>query len=247
MTIISNSNIKDLEINKIKVGIVSDGKFGERAFENIKKTFNTIWILVPEIEPNVIIDDEIDLKVPDSDLYISYVRHPDIILEIAKLNKPLILGVLPGQGLLNQAKRINPNIIHAQTMCSLENNTGIPIVDLFTSKFGRPIYNLSIDGENMINSIKVMRSSLCGSSEAGAQFLAQKTLSIENLHNFALSVCHECRAPRFGRSCDKEVAGIIHLTSIIQSLENDDVFKPNSELQSFFQNTKNEYEKRREK
>ena len=113
------------------IGIISDGKYGERAYTNIKKKFEAKWILVPEIPSNVMLDDTIDLDIPECDLYISYVRHPDMILELAELQKPLILGVLPGIGLLRQAKSINSDVVHAPTMCSLENNTGIPDIDYF--------------------------------------------------------------------------------------------------------------------
>ena len=122
------------EINNLKVGIISDGKYGERAFENIKKKFDTIWVTVPDLPSNLMLDDEIETDIPLCDLYISYVRHPDIILQLAELQKPLILGVLPGFGLYEQAKRINSKVVHAPTMCSLESNTGIKQIDLFINR-----------------------------------------------------------------------------------------------------------------
>ena len=77
----------------LRVGVISDGKYGERAFENIKKRFKAFWIKVPDIPLNVILDDDVDMSIPDCDMYISYVRHPDIITQLAELQKPLILGV----------------------------------------------------------------------------------------------------------------------------------------------------------
>ncbi len=64
----------------IKIGVISDGKYGERAFENIKKKFSAEWILVPELASNIMIDDDMELNIPECDLYVSYVRHPDIII-----------------------------------------------------------------------------------------------------------------------------------------------------------------------
>lgn len=229
----------------LRVGVITDGKYGERAFANINKKFKAEWILVPEIPSNVILDDALDLDIPECDLYISYVRHPDVILQLAELRKPLILGVLPGDGLLRQALSINPNVVHAQTMCSLESSTGIPEIDEFTKFFGRPIYAPDISSELIIQEIKVKRSSLCGSSEAGAKFLLNKSLSSDNLQNFALSICHECRAPRFGRTCDKEVAGIIHLNSLFNSFPQEITTKFDQNLTSFIENMKNEYERRK--
>ncbi|MFX1259620.1 MAG: DUF166 family protein [Promethearchaeota archaeon] len=230
---------------KIKVGVITDGKYGERAYINIKKVFEANWIVVPEIPTNIILDDEMDLDITDCDLYISYVRHSDIILQLAELQKPLILGVLPGNGLYEQAKRINSRVIHAKTMCSLECNTEIPEIDEFIKFFGRPIYETNISSELIVQDIKVKRSSLCGSSEAGAKNLINKSLNPNNLQNFALSVCHECRAPRFGRTCDKEVAGIIHLNSLFNSFPHELTIKFDQNLKSFIKNMKNEYERRK--
>ena len=223
------------------IGIISDGKYGERAYANIKKKFEAKWILVPEIPPNVMLDDEIDLDIPECDLYISYVRHPDVILELAELQKPLILGVLPGVGLFRQAKSVNPDVIHAPTMCSLENNTGIPEIDYFITFFGRPIFELILDNDRVFKSLEVKRSSLCGSSEAGSKFLLNKVFNEGNLQNFALSICHECRAPRFGHSCDKEVAGILHLVSLFESIPQDIIVNVDDKTKSFIENMEKEY------
>jgi len=229
-------------IKNLKVGLVSDGKYGERAFENIKKNFEVVWILVPDIPSNIMMDDDLNLDIPECDIYISYVRHPDIILELAELQKPLILGVLPGFGLLNQAREINNRIIHAPTMCSLENNTGISEVDQFTTYYGRPIYEPIIDENGKFKEIKIKRSSLCGSSEAGANFLLSKEFNEKSLQDFALTVCHECRAPRFGHTCDKEVAGINHLVSLLNAISPDIISKIDNDLVSFIDHIKNEYE-----
>jgi hypothetical protein len=41
----------------------------------------------------------------------------------------------------------------------------------------------------------------------------------EAMNRFALSICHNCRAPRFGKACDKEKAGIIHLEELLAALK----------------------------
>ncbi|MFX1306201.1 MAG: hypothetical protein ACFFDG_05210 [Promethearchaeota archaeon] len=46
-----------------------------------------------------------------------------------------------------------------------------------------------------------------------------KELNEKNLQVFALNVCYECRAPRFGLTCDKEVAGVNHLVSLFDSFD----------------------------
>ncbi|MFX0073006.1 MAG: DUF166 family protein [Candidatus Hermodarchaeota archaeon] len=233
----------DLKSN-LKVGLISDGKYGERAFENIKKQFEVKWISVPNLPSNVILDEDLNLSIPECDIYISYVRHPDIIIELAELQKPLILGVLPGVGLLNQVKAINHRVIHAPTMCSLENNTGIPEIDEFTKYYGKPIYKPKLNERGIFEEIKVKRSSLCGSSEAGAEFLLNKEFNIENLQTFALNVCHECRAPRFGLTCDKEVAGINHLISLFNAMSPEDLSQIDEEIKHFIENMRDEYTRR---
>jgi len=221
--------------NKLKVGLISDGKYGDRAFENIKKVFDIEWILVPDIAPSVILDDDLNLKIPDCDLYVSYARHPDIILEIAKLQKPLILGITPGIGLFKQAKAINPKVISPRTMCSLEPNTNIPEVDEFAKFFGKPIFQIKSDTNGSIREVSVIRSSPCGSSQAGAEFFKNKKVNVQNLQNLALSVCHECRAPRFGHTCDKEVSGIIHILSFISNFESNKETTFNIDLKQFIE------------
>jgi hypothetical protein len=229
---------------KLVVGLISDGKYGKRAFQNIKRLFKAYWIPVPEINPNAMLDNDLDIDIPECDIYISYIRHPDIILQVAELQKPLILGVSPGIGLYQQAKAINPKVIHAPTMCSLENNTGIPEIDHFTTYFGRPIFKPIMDANGIFRDIIVLRSSLCGSSEAGARYLLNRQFAKKNLQDFALSVCYECRAPRFGHTCDKEVAGINHLVSLFNNIPLEILSRSNDELKSFIQNIFEEYKSR---
>lgn len=231
-------------INKLKIGLISDGKYGERAYANFKQIFITEWILVPDIPSTVILDDDIDLKIPICDLYVSYARHPDIILQIAELQKPLILGITPGIGLYQQAKAINPNVISPRTMCSLEANTGIPEVDEFAHYFGRPQYHINVDPKGNVTDVSLVRSSPCGSSQAGANFFKNKALSVQNLQDLALNVCHECRAPRFGHTCDKEISGIIHILSFLGNIEGKEDLKLSSELNIFIEKIKKEYEQR---
>ncbi len=231
-------------VNKLRVGVISDGKYGERAYENFKLIFETKWILVPDIPSTVMLDEDIILDIPECDLYVSYVRHPDLILQVAELQKPLILGITPGTGLYQQAKTINPRVISPRTMCSLEPNTGIPEVDDFAQFFGKPKYQIDADTEGYVREISVIRSSPCGSSQAGAEFFKNKKLIVQNLQEFALNVCHECRAPRFGRTCDKEVSGIIHILSFISYFELKNEVKLSLDLKEFIDKLKKEYQTR---
>ncbi|MEJ2249754.1 MAG: DUF166 family protein [Candidatus Lokiarchaeota archaeon] len=226
------------------IGLISDGKYGERAYENFKNIFETEWILVPDIPATVILDEELELNIPECDLYVSYVRHPDIILQIAEHGKPLILGITPGIGLYQQAKQINPKVISPRTMCSLEPNTGIPEIDEFAHYFGKPQYQITMDNKGTVEEVRVLRSSPCGSSQAGANFFKNKALSVQNLQDLALNVCHECRAPRFGHTCDKEISGIIHILSFLRNFEGKVDLELNNDLKIFAEKIKKEYEMR---
>ncbi|NHI94330.1 MAG: hypothetical protein EAX96_17695 [Candidatus Lokiarchaeota archaeon] len=201
----------------MKIGIVSDGKYGERAFENICKIFECEWIQLEELSTSIILDDY-ELNIPDCDLYISYLRHPDQVIALAELEKPVILGVHLGNGLYNQLKEINPNVFEFPSMCSVEPNTNNFEVDVYANFFGRPKYKIEMK-DGIVKKIEVLRSSPCGSSRAGQNFLKNKKISPEVLQEFAINVCHECRSPRFGKTCDKELAGLIHLRSLIDSLK----------------------------
>lgn len=226
---------------KFTVGIVSDGKYGDRAFEIIKEKFHTKWILVPDIPSTVMIDDDIELDIPECDLYVSYVRHPDLILTLCELQKPLILGITPGLGLYKQAEMINAKVVSPRTMCSLEPNTEIPEIDEFAEFFGKPIFHIISNKDGIVTEVDILRSSPCGSSHVAVEFFKNKKISVKTLQEFALSVCHECRAPRFGHTCDKEVSGIIHVLSFFDGwLDLTGNLEMESELKDFIDSLKNE-------
>jgi hypothetical protein len=200
----------------MKVGIVSDGKFGDRAYEIIKERFPTGWILAPF--PQSPIADDIELTLPECDLYISYVRHPDVALAIIEKQKPVILGVSFGPGFLRQAKAINENIVAPLTMCSLEDNTWVPAINEYAKVFGRPSFDVKVQEDGTIDSVRVIRGSPCGSTVAASAELHGTRLSPEQLQHYGLRICHFCRAPRFGRTCDKELSGLLHIRELMRAI-----------------------------
>ena len=52
----------------MKIGIISDGKFGDRAYEIIRERFPTEWIMAPF--PQSMIAEDLELNLPECDLYI---------------------------------------------------------------------------------------------------------------------------------------------------------------------------------
>ncbi|WP_321506645.1 DUF166 family protein [uncultured Methanoregula sp.] len=200
----------------MKIGIVSDGKFGDRAFEVIRERFPTEWIMAPFIQSPIA--DDIELALPECDLYISYVRHPDVALAIIEKKKPVILGISFGPGFLRQAKAINEDIIAPPTMCSLEDNTWVPAINEYAKVFGRPSFEVKVQEDGTIDSVRVIRGSPCGSTVAASAELRGTQLSPEQLQHYGLRICHFCRAPRFGKTCDKEIAGLLHARELVHAI-----------------------------
>jgi hypothetical protein len=201
---------------QMKIGIVSDGKFGDRAYEVIKGRFPTEWIAAPF--PQSMLVDDLVLDLPDCDLYISYVRHPDVALAIIEKQKPVIFGVSFGPGFLRQAKAINENIVAPITMCSLEDNTWVPEINEFAKVFGRPSFEVKVRDDGTIDSVRVIRGSPCGSTVAASAELPGTQLSPDQLRHYGLRICHFCRAPRFGKTCDKEVSGLLHIRELVHAI-----------------------------
>jgi hypothetical protein len=200
----------------MKIGIVSDGKFGDRAFEIIREKFPTEWIMAPF--PSGMMVDDIELDLPECDLYISYVRHPDVALAIIDKQKPVILGVSFGPGFLRKAKGINENIVAPPTMCSIEDNTWVPEINEFAKVFGRPSFEVNVQDDGTIDGVRVIRGSPCGSTVAASAELPGTRLSPEQLQHYGLRICHFCRAPRLGKTCDKEVAGLLHIRELVHAI-----------------------------
>ncbi|MFZ1896603.1 DUF166 family protein [Methanoregula sp.] len=200
----------------MKISIVSDGKFGDRAFEIIREKFPTEWIMAPF--PQSMIADDLELALPECDLYISYVRHPDVALAIIEKQKPVILGVSFGPGFLRQAKAINENIVAPLTMCSLEDNIWVPEINEYAKVFGRPSFEVKVQDNGTIESVKVIRGSPCGSTVAATAELHGTRLSPEQLQHYGLRICHFCRAPRFGKTCDKELSGLLHIRELMRAI-----------------------------
>jgi len=200
----------------MKIGIVSDGKFGDRAFEIIRERFPTEWIVAPF--PQSMVVDDLELALPECDLYLSYVRHPDVALAVIEKQKPVILGVSFGPGFLRQAKAINENIVAPVTMCSLEDNTWVPAINEFAKVFGKPSFEVQVRNEGTIDSIRVIRGSPCGSTVEASAELPGTHISEEQLRHYGLRICHFCRAPRFGKTCDKEVSGLLHVRELVRAI-----------------------------
>ena len=146
----------------LKIVIITDGPYGNRAFDNIEKKFNTEFIML-EKPISMFMDDieipEKDIKlIENANILITYTTHPDLTLELVeRFNDKvdwIIVAAWQGEGFKNQLKS-HPNVICPYVMCELEEN-GTPFIDEFASQIGKPQVELRFE-ENKLKDVKVLR------------------------------------------------------------------------------------------
>jgi len=203
----------------LKVVIVTDGPYGERAYEHICKEFDTDFIELEQ--PTSMFADEIEIpedaiwRIRGADILITYTLHPDLTLDLVEMLhdkvKWVIVAAWRGEGFKNQVERFG-NVTCPENMCDLQEN-GNPVFDEFVSKFGRPIVEIECENDK-VKDIKVLRSSPCGST----LFVAEEMIGqdLEDLPIKAgLKLQHyPCRAPKMrlfaDNECKKEMAANFH-------------------------------------
>ncbi len=227
----------------MKILILSDGKYGDRALDVIKTEFpDTKMALIEEMDPRELIDEyefpeDIEELINESDLLISYIRHPDVASELCYYEKPVILAIFFGEGFVNQLLDDNPNVVMPSSMCHLLPDSKSQTINEFANKFGKPVFNIEFDNL-VIKEINLNTQSPCGASKAGIEFLKGKKLITETLNEYALLVRHECREPLsiiLNRQGMAESAMQNHLNSLFLTIkkENPDLLKEGTELFEF--------------
>jgi Uncharacterized protein conserved in archaea len=108
----------------LKVAIISDGPYGERAYDTIKKEFETSFIQIEK--PSSTFIDELELSPNDVEIIegvnilITYTTHPDITLllieRFAGKVDWMIVAAWSGEGFKNQFKSYN-NVVFPNIMC----------------------------------------------------------------------------------------------------------------------------------
>lgn len=213
----------------MKITIVTDGPYGERAYATIKEEFATEFIV---LEPpagtfadEVVIPPEELEKITSSDLLITYTLHPDLTLDLVDILHAkvdwIIVGAWRGEGFKNQLIR-HGNVTCPENMCDVTEN-GNPTFDRFVAKFGRPIVKINCQGDKVVD-VEVIRCSPCGSTDFVAEAL--KGEDTENLPIKAgLKIQHyPCRAPKMrlftDDECKKEMAANFHKEAFQEALDN---------------------------
>lgn len=212
----------------MKIAIVTDGPYGERAYATIKQEFDCDYIVMET--PASTFMDEIDLppetmkKLEKADIILSYVLHPDLSLDLVEALHDkvewIIVGAWRGDGFKNQLESYG-NVTCPENMCDLSEN-GNPYFDELVSKFGRPVVRVNCHKDNVVD-VEVLRCSPCGST----QFVADEMIgeSIETLPIKAgLRIQHyPCRAPKMrlftDDECKKEMAANFHKKAFEDALK----------------------------
>ncbi len=216
----------------LKVVIVTDGPYGDRAFETINELFDTAFIEIKKPESTFV--DEIDIPEKDlkiienTDILITYTTHPDITLELTDMFHDkvdwIIIASWKGDGFKNQLES-HGNVTCPYIMCELEEN-GNPSLDKFVSKIGKPKVILEYEDEKL-DDITVLRSSPCGSTAFVAGYLKEKYLGKTINKEFPLEAGlklqhYPCRAAKLrlfsDEECKKEMASGYHRDAFEEAL-----------------------------
>ncbi|MCG2827999.1 DUF166 domain-containing protein [Methanothermobacter sp. K4] len=213
----------------VRVAIVTDGPYGERAHKNICEEFETDFI---ELEaPTGIFADEVEIphekigQIVSADIVITYILHPDLTLELVdRIHNDvdwIIVGAWRGEGFRNQLLGYG-NVTAPENMCDLEEN-GNPSFDEFVSKFGKPVVEVDVE-DDIVKEIRVLRCSPCGAT----RFVAEELVGTEVKDlpvRAGLKIQHyPCRAAKMrlfaDDECKKELAARTHCEAFERALEN---------------------------
>ncbi|WP_456434821.1 DUF166 family protein [Methanopyrus sp.] len=201
-------------------------RYGSRTAENVesRSDFDVEFLEVKEPPKNVILDEDyVRALLPSSysgfDLVVSYLQHPDLQLALAEVcDLPILYGISPDPAVREEIKRSHDAVAFPETtMCSLLPETGIPEVDRFAEKFGKPKLEVSMSG-GRVREVRVVRGAPCGATWMAAERVEGMSADEEAVRAFALAACHHCVAPRFGKFESKDVAAYLHGVALAEAL-----------------------------
>lgn len=202
----------------IKVIIVTDGPYGDRTFDTICEDFETVFLELEQPDSmfmdEVEIPDETLIELKTADLVISYILHPDLVLEMVEQIHDdvgwIIVAAWRGDGLKNQLEAFG-NVSCPETMCELEEN-GDPDYDEFVIKYGKPVVEIELEG-NKVSDVHVIRSAPCGSTHYVAKEMIGETIDSLPTQAGLKVQLFPCRAPKlrlFVDECKKGLASNFH-------------------------------------
>jgi hypothetical protein len=197
----------------MRVGVVRRGKYGDRLIDTIKKhtDFEVVSASIPEDLPSFIEDPEsfmqevgLDMSVFKSDMMILYTLHPDVTPEVVRMagSRGVKAVVIPGgmskAGTLSELREISRKygiFIEVDEICCTLQESGIPALDEFSRRLGRPELKI-ISEDGIVKDVEVVRGSPCGGTWHSAAGLVGKTVG--EVPSLAGLLCQQypCRAVR---------------------------------------------------
>ena len=205
-------------MRELSVAVVSDGKYGDRAYENIKRKFPCEYIVLKyrgnfeDIE----IDKKTLNKIKNFHILITYLRDPDLTytlieeMDTEKLDKNpfIIVGIWKGEGFKRQVEKFK-NVVCPDLLCNLDEDylqdklEEYPQLQEFLRYFGKPKVNIYLDN-NIIKDIEIIRDSPCGGVSKALQEFLGKRMEENALRRMGLRIQHFCNAGKFRLFSEKE-------------------------------------------
>lgn len=217
----------------MKICVLTRGKYGHRAIENIRNNtpFELVEVDIPLKLPELIDDPEsyvdsldIDLSFGSADIILSYALHPDITEELIrragragvkafiatggfKAGSPVQLGKV--------AEESGVFLVTHEVCCSLAGSKN-PTVKEYLKELGSPIVEIEVN-DGHIKSVDVLRSSPCGGTRFMAENLPGTPISKAPGRAGLLVQQYPCRAVR-GTKEGIHASGEIHLKAVERAL-----------------------------
>jgi len=202
--------------------------------ETIRKhtDFQVVSVEVPEVLPDFIEDPEefvkdlnLDPKIFQADLLILYTLHPDLTPEIVRMagemgvKAAIIPGGIGRAGSIGELERIADKYgIHIEVdeiCCTLE-KCGIPEVDEFAKKLGRPELEVQTK-DGRISRVNVLRGSPCGATWHAAEGVVGKSVAEAPSMTGLFCQQYPCRAVR-GTPGGIHTSGDLHKDAMERAL-----------------------------
>jgi len=203
----------------VKVAILTDGVYGDRAYNTIKSKFPCDFITVKyygDFDEITISENTIE-KLKDYDLFITYTLNPDLTYELVRKIKELnnkafvLVGAWKGEGFKKQIESFG-NAFCPYLMCDIDEDElkdykdyldNYPHLKEFLKYFGKPKVKLYIKN-NKIEKIDVLREAPCGSTSETLKEFVGREFNDKTLIDIGLRVQHFCRAGKIRLFVEKE-------------------------------------------
>ncbi|MBC7086435.1 MAG: DUF166 domain-containing protein [Methanomethylovorans sp.] len=214
------------------IGVITRGKYGKRLIDTIleKTDLGVISAEVPEYlpafidEPDEFLEElNINKKVFDTDILITYSLHPDLTPAIARLagSKGVRGLIVPGgaskaplQELASISQKYGMHIEVENICCTLRAN---PAICKFTDKLSSPFLEVIVS-EEKVEEVKVIRGAPCGSTWKMAEGLKGIPLKDAPAKAGLLIQQYPCRAVRGTKGGIHESAQV-HMDAVAKAIE----------------------------